>query len=778
MAQIYPAVDTGATGDTVRNGIIRLLERTDSLKSGFSGNAFPVANLEVGLECYRIDQSRRYQLKAIQPVTWIEIPDIVRGEDIYASRDLSNVPNDATLSDDLREALRGLPGEAGRIGIDGADGAKSGVHYDFDVDTSSADPLNGHMKFSNATAANITSIFITGVNRDDIDITNFINVWDDASSSIKGYLIIESNSNSDPKTLVFRINGATIGLPTHYEIAVEYISGTLSFTDNEHIIIQFYRTGDRGSTDNAINLVLGHRPTGFTSTSIEDLLEWADGERSGAMDTAPGIPSAPSLVSRTQTSLSLRTAAGSGGTPTLYRWRYSTNSTISDTDPMVTSTGPTVNITGLTSGTSYWIDVRAENAEGESAYSGDLATSTGAPIDTAPGIPSAPSLVSRTQTSLSLRTAAGSGGTPTLYRWRYSTNSTITDTDPILTTTGPTVTIPNLDEDSNYWIDVRAENAEGESAYSGDLATSTLGSSVLAPGVPNRPSLVSRGLNNLSLSTAAGSGGTPTLYRWRYSLNDIVSNSDPMVTSTGPTVNITGLTSGTSYWIDVRAENAEGESAYSNNLPTATTSTPTPLPTPKQPTPPAPTPPAPTPPAPTPPAPTPPAPTPPAPTPPDPTPKDPTPTPGKPGEFAFNAIVAFSFDVSGLIEKITKNNNTVVNVSFEQNETNVFPPSAIIDSLIASVISATFRTNILTIRISFERELKPVVELSIGITMISGEASFTFQGFVDSLEPYTIGASEEYLTFLDGLQNGETLTMTLQYPYPYPSDTTDTSDDQ
>ena len=91
---------------------------------------------------------------------------------------------------------------------------------------------------------------------------------------------------------------------------------------------------------------------------------------------APGVPSTPTRTSRTSTSLTLATTQGSGGTPTLYRWRYSTNSTVSDSDPMVTSTNPNVTITGLNADTNYWIDVRAENDDGESNYSGNLATAT------------------------------------------------------------------------------------------------------------------------------------------------------------------------------------------------------------------------------------------------------------------------------------------------------------------------------------------------------------------------------------------------------------------
>ena len=286
---------------------------------------------------------------------------------------------------------------------------------------------------------------------------------------------------------------------------------------------------------------------------------------------SPGIPGTPTLTGRTSSSLTLATAPGGGGAATGYRWRISTNSTVSDSDPVHTSNGPTITISGLDPNTDYWIDVRAENAAGDSNYSGDFQTST---LDTAltpPGIPSIPMLVSAGMTSLNLEATPGSGGGATLYRWRISTNNNVTDSDPMLTSSGPIINITGLQVDTNYWVDVRAENSAGNSGYSGNLSTATLGAILTPPGVPSTPRLVSAATTSLNLeATPSGSGGGATLYRWRVSLNSTVSNADAMYTSSGPTISITGLTPDTNYWVDVRGENSAGDSDYSGDLSTAT----------------------------------------------------------------------------------------------------------------------------------------------------------------------------------------------------------------
>ena len=187
--------------------------------------------------------------------------------------------------------------------------------------------------------------------------------------------------------------------------------------------------------------------------------------------TAPGDPSTPTLVSAASRSLTVRTTRGTGGPPSRYRWRYSTDLTVEDTDPMVTSAGTQVTIPGLTPNTPYWIDVRAENSGGMSAYSGDLMATTAALMP--PGIPATPTLVAATHATLGLSTTPGSGGTPILYRWRISTDAIVTNADRMETSTSPVIVIAGLVDETDYWIDVRAENADGESAYSGDLMANT-----------------------------------------------------------------------------------------------------------------------------------------------------------------------------------------------------------------------------------------------------------------------------------------------------------------
>ena len=177
----------------------------------------------------------------------------------------------------------------------------------------------------------------------------------------------------------------------------------------------------------------------------------------------------------------------SAGATTL-RWRQSTNPVISTSDSQIGTDFVTALSAGAPSpenisliapsapGTYYYgatVDsVTDESDTGNNASSGVALTVVASAVP--PETPGTPTVTASTTTSISLSTVPGGGGAATLYRWRYSDNSSVTNSDPMITSTGPTVTISGLDEDTNYWIDVRAENSDGESGYSGDRATFTM----------------------------------------------------------------------------------------------------------------------------------------------------------------------------------------------------------------------------------------------------------------------------------------------------------------
>ena len=290
---------------------------------------------------------------------------------------------------------------------------------------------------------------------------------------------------------------------------------------------------------------------------------------------APGAPGNPTLVARVNTAIEVKcTAPTTGGTPTSYEWFISTNNVVDTSDTKHTTLINQITITGLTKNTNYWINVRAKNATGTGNFaSTPLATSTlNQTISQAPNIPGVPTLVSRLNTYLEISsTAPVGGGAVETYEWYISTDSTVDATDTKYISLTTTITTPGLTKNTNYWVNIRAKNSVGTSAFA-TYALSTATLNLPNPGqglagVPGAPALSSRTNTSLTLTcTAPVTGGIVTGYEWFISTDSTVNTSDTKHTSSNNTITIDGLTKNTNYWIDVRSKNDNGTSAFTTGV--------------------------------------------------------------------------------------------------------------------------------------------------------------------------------------------------------------------
>ena len=214
--------------------------------------------------------------------------------------------------------------------------------------------------------------------------------------------------------------------------------------------------------------------------------------------------------------------------------------------------------TGLNPITTYFYRVRATNAAGDSAYTNEASATT---LNAAPAAPSAlaATTVSTTQINLSwtdnatnetgfkIERKTGSGGT---YAQIATVNADVTG----YSDTGLTAT-------TTYYYRVRATNSIGDSAYSNEANATTSSPIPAAPSNLTATSTSSSQINlawtdnatnetGFKIERKTGSGGT---------------YSQIATAGAGATgYSNTGLTAGTTYYYRVRATNAAGDSAYSN----------------------------------------------------------------------------------------------------------------------------------------------------------------------------------------------------------------------
>ena len=139
-------------------------------------------------------------------------------------------------------------GDKGDTGNTGPQGDKGGLYYLFDGTSQANNPANGDVRFNNATFGSVTTVYVDGLTADSANVESFVDTWGDSTSTVKGFLVIKSNTNADDTYCIFEVTGVT-AQAGWTDIAVQNPVGAAP-TDNEGIVVDFIRTGDKGDTGN------------------------------------------------------------------------------------------------------------------------------------------------------------------------------------------------------------------------------------------------------------------------------------------------------------------------------------------------------------------------------------------------------------------------------------------------------------------------------------------------------------------------------------------------
>ena len=290
---------------------------------------------------------------------------------------------------------------------------------------------------------------------------------------------------------------------------------------------------------------------------------------SGQTANVPSKPSAPSIISVGNQSVSISWTPPSANYSTITGYKVQLSSDNGSTwSPALSTSGTSATITSLTNGTSYVFRINASNGVGISEWSDK--SSSAIPFTT----PSAPQSVSATkgdtQATVSWSAPSSNGGY-SIYDYHLDYKLGSGSWTGAGTTTGTSKTITGLTNGSTYTFRVHASNAGNTSVY-GTLAESN---SVVPSGVPLTPATPSLTAGDKSVTvtfTAPGSNGSDvTGFKFRYSSNSGSSWTDGGTAgATDTTKTISSLSNGSSYIVQVLATNANGDGAWSASSGSAT----------------------------------------------------------------------------------------------------------------------------------------------------------------------------------------------------------------
>ena len=284
-----------------------------------------------------------------------------------------------------------------------------------------------------------------------------------------------------------------------------------------------------------------------------------------ASATVPIAPQITSVVAgNTKLTVNFNPPSRDGGA-TISNYSYSIDGGSNFITLNPASTTSPIEITGLTNGTTYQIQLKAINAQGAGTAT---SSSPGTP---APAAPSAPTITAVTasgsgQLSVAFTPPTDDGGS-TITNYAYSTDNGLNYTvrNP-LGITSPLV-ITGLTNGTGYQIRLKAINTTGQGA--GSLAVTGTPISASVPGAPTATRAMLTGADAdiyVSWTAPASDGGSPiTDYVIEYS-DDAGANwqvaSDAVSTVTNAT--FTAFDRTTTYIFKVKTVNAVGSSLYGN----------------------------------------------------------------------------------------------------------------------------------------------------------------------------------------------------------------------
>lgn len=127
-------------------------------------------------------------------------------------------------------------------------GADAGLKWAYETSTVMAPPAIGGLRFNNAVLASVTAIAVNAQTADsgNPDQSDYVVLWDDSTSTIKGHLYIREENGS---AAVFSI-GAVTDNTTWLQLTVAYVSGAISLTAADPLYVVPLLIGNKG-TDGA-----------------------------------------------------------------------------------------------------------------------------------------------------------------------------------------------------------------------------------------------------------------------------------------------------------------------------------------------------------------------------------------------------------------------------------------------------------------------------------------------------------------------------------------------
>ena len=143
--------------------------------------------------------------------------------------------------------VTGNTGATGSTGSTGAAGSNAGLALTFSTSTSDADPGGGKLAFNNGTISSADTIFIDDNDDNGVDISTFVQSWDDVSNSTARGIILITKEGTASTYAMFKVSGAVTNASGYSKVTVTHVVSNGTFSNTDGITVQFSYSGQDGA---------------------------------------------------------------------------------------------------------------------------------------------------------------------------------------------------------------------------------------------------------------------------------------------------------------------------------------------------------------------------------------------------------------------------------------------------------------------------------------------------------------------------------------------------
>ncbi|QCG93973.1 hypothetical protein E6C67_08475 [Azospirillum sp. TSA2s] len=173
------------------------------------------------------------------------------------------------------------------------------IKYGWDNGTTDADPGAGKLRANNATLSSATTLYLSTSDMNSVDVSSIIGVYDDSTSTVKGYLAI--GHRTDPtKWVIYSVGGSVVTATGYRKVTVAYVAGPGGFSAADPVAVGFVRNGDKGDTG----------ATGATGTNgVDGTNKVCEGGTAGGTENALTCTASPAAILARGVAISLQTGS-------------------------------------------------------------------------------------------------------------------------------------------------------------------------------------------------------------------------------------------------------------------------------------------------------------------------------------------------------------------------------------------------------------------------------------------------------------------------------------